>query len=498
MLALPIIALTACTEAPTDAGAAGAPAIAFASPGQIEDFVAARHSNRLGDSLPRFALAAGASGEPQDSTLIDFEGLPQGTEVGDIYSLRGVRFTNLVVFVVGNFNSSAFPPRSGVALATPPPLGTDGRVGVLFSAPVSFVRMYVTTATSLVDAVTLACYLRETDLVPIVQESFSGPNYQGSGAAPNQPLVVQFAGITRCEVTGKPNQYAFDDFTFGTDAARVKIEIQEGRSLIAPTGLESSGGAPLLNGSPWPENAGITVSVVREDSTLRNQDVELALASVDSAGRSIDAPFGHFHGGAGGAVKPVGRLSSMQVNTGTTGTVTIVYTAGEVSGPVVITGTSAGVKAGADTILVGVPGLSPMGARSTYLLIGDAGVPEHPVNHYARPEFIGMLTALADSFHFKYGAPVLQYNDASLPLGGVFDLAQTWAPDHVWHRAGYDLDLRTHLNGNPVLSRKQLDFIENYWTNPRVCGQLVKHLVKAPHYHLYFRPGGLSCAAGSP
>jgi hypothetical protein len=326
-----------------------------------------------------------------------------------------------------------------------------------------------------VETVTLACYLRDTDLVPIVQATFFGPNYRGSGAAPNQPLAVQFAGITRCELTGEPNHFSIDDVTFGTEASRVKVEIQEGRSLIAPTGLENSGGAPLLNGSPWPDNAELTISVVRGDSALPNKDVELALVAVDSAGQSVDAPFGHFHTGADGAEKPVGRLSSMRVNTGATGKVKVTYTGGLVSGPVVIQGKSDGVKEGADTILVGVPGLTQLLPSSTVGTVGATSI--HPSSFWVTSEMWDALMEVADSFHTRYSRRV-EYNDASLPLGGKFDLHSQWdTPDllcvftpaggaprnspggcHSSHRAGRDIDARTS-----DLSREQRNRLREYW-----------------------------------
>lgn len=264
------------------------------------------------------------------------------------------------------------------------------------------------------------------------------------------------------------------------DTAGVAIYVEQ--ALICPTRLLSSGGAPLVNGQPWPDTLAVYIAVDSggEGNHLLNRTVTLTLMGVDSMGTGSDAPYGHTHIGVNGAVKPVGTLAQTTVNTGPQGLVVLKYTAGEVSGPLTISAQSSGAVSNEVDFAVGVPGLLAQTGRPSYQLIGFTTI--HPVNHSGLPVMVAKLDTLADDFFVRYGQQI-QYNDMALPLGGKFDLDTAWnqaGHPHAEHRAGRDIDVRT-----TVLSRSQADWIRLRWSRLG-GGPDIRH-TSPPHLHLRYR-----------
>jgi hypothetical protein len=116
---------------------------------------------------------------------------------------------------------------------------------------------------------------------------------------------------------------------------------------------------------------------------------------------------------------------------------------------------------GPNTIDVKIEGLEPLPASpGLYGLIGsypDGNNSPHPDNHYLTPVAIKNARALAWIYKSTFpGAPLLQYNDASLKWGGVFDINGTWSGDHIEHRRGTVIDVRA--NRDPLTAIP----VENY------------------------------------
>ncbi len=291
----------------------------------------------------------------------------------------------------------------------------------------------------------------------------------------------------------------------GGDTAGVAIYVEQ--ALICPTDLGRSGGAPNHpNGGPWPDTVVVWVAVDSggEGGHLPNRTVTLTLEVADSSGTGTDAPYGHMHTGASGFAKSTGTLSQATVNTGPGGIAVISYRASGLSGPITIRAQSSSpVIPNAVTFAVGVPGLTILAPGTNFDTIGSLTI--HPLNIAVVPEMIPALGALADSFQARFGRK-LEYNDASLPLGGKFDLRRQWWNDdpgcvftrgngtvvpippgcHQVHRAGKDIDLRTKVFNGTTFVR---DFTSAESTLVvTVWQELTQHRVgvEGDHFHLYY------------
>lgn len=92
------------------------------------------------------------------------------------------------------------------------------------------------------------------------------------------------------------------------------------------------------------------------------------------------------------------------------------------------------------------------GGATYYELIGQK--PEHPINHFGKPQTITLLKEIAWRYHSEFPtADVLCINDISLRWGGLFDKDATWTPPHTFHRYGRQADLR--LRTIPVGNRER-------------------------------------------
>ena len=99
-------------------------------------------------------------------------------------------------------------------------------------------------------------------------------------------------------------------------------------------------------------------------------------------------------------------------------------------------------------------------------------------NHYFSPTALVQIINLAHGYKKKFGEP-LKVNDSSLIKGGVFDLAQNWAPIHKSHRRGIVVDINNYrVDRNPDFEIFALDFgIKAVWEGFDVT--------PTPHYHLW-------------
>jgi hypothetical protein len=226
----------------------------------------------------------------------------------------------------------------------------------------------------------------------------------------------------------------------------------------------------------------LTVSVRRADgSAINDRDVTLSLAPTEGSA-------GHLH--MGPPAKPAGLLdeqaATIQINTGPSGTKTVKFRAPAPSGRVTINGVSAGSAPGSATIDVKVPGLVIYSAGVGFTLIGgDTHSGKHSDNHYATQSHISNLQRLAEAHLAKFGKG-LQYNDASLVWGGLFDYdweVTPWSTPHGGHREGLHTDLRTKadtVHGLDSLSDRRKKFVRDFWGDS--VGGKVRP--EGDHYHL--------------
>lgn len=231
----------------------------------------------------------------------------------------------------------------------------------------------------------------------------------------------------------------------------------------------------------------VIVSVRRADGTaIPNRDVTLSLTPTEGSA-------GHLH--LGPPAKPAGLLeqlgeqaATIQINTGNSGIDTVKFRAPAPSGPVTINGVSGGSAPGSATIDVKVPDLASYSAGVGFTLIGgDTHGGKHSDNHYATQSHISNLQRLAEAHFAKFGK-VLQYNDASLKWGGLFDYnweVTPWSTPHGGHREGLHTDLRTIAdpqNGLDALSDRRKKFVRDFWSGS--VGGKVREEGSPPHYHL--------------
>ncbi|MBA2237869.1 MAG: hypothetical protein H0W24_04100 [Lysobacter sp.] len=86
-----------------------------------------------------------------------------------------------------------------------------------------------------------------------------------------------------------------------------------------------------------------------------------------------------------------------------------------------------------------------MGTGAGYVLTGDK--PQHPSNHWGVAAFAMALRRVASEYANEHPDHPLRYNDMSLPMGGLFDIATRsqsgydWTPPHKTHRLGTNLDM---------------------------------------------------------
>lgn len=196
-----------------------------------------------------------------------------------------------------------------------------------------------------------------------------------------------------------------------------------------------------VSGVDWPDSAVFTVEVDTNGVRIGNQTVRLSLVSVDSGGAGSDSVFGHHHISVS-RPKPVGRLSVDTVQIGSSGVASVTYTAGQVSGPVVLVATALGVDTVRKRWTIGVSGLQTL-SDPNVALIGT--LPWHPDNHYGTVTMNTLIAQAAAIIASKYQGKLLVVNDMSLRYGGKFDLDTLWTNNpkrHVEHRLGNSADIR--------------------------------------------------------
>ena len=257
----------------------------------------------------------------------------------------------------------------------------------------------------------------------------------------------------------------------------VVVSVPEVKVTPMITIMRPSTLTPAVRDTSWQT---ITVSVEGITGPLRHKAVSLTLAAVEGTA-------GHSHTGS----KPKGNFlptgsTILNLNTDSTGVKEIKYQAPDPSGPVKIIGTSSGAVSDTAEVLVAYLGLVELTEGANYLLTGDK--PPHPRNHYATEAHIANLKKLADFFFAKFGDRPT-FNDSSLELGGLYDIAGTWTYSHKAHRKGRNTDLKTT---EPHRTETQRIALWIAWE--RFGGEVGDETKKKdgtpntenPHYHLIY------------
>lgn len=159
-------------------------------------------------------------------TLVDFEGLADGTLVTDQYSALGVTFSGSAQVVVSgpgtiltagiSLDELEFPPHSGVNVV----FDGNGPIFGNFSTPMTSVGAYFTYA----ETVTLTVFDASGQALTSAVSSYT-QNYTSSGTGtPNEFISISDpAGFSSFEIAGDPSggSFAMDDFTFSSPSVAV-------------------------------------------------------------------------------------------------------------------------------------------------------------------------------------------------------------------------------------------------------------------------------------
>lgn len=159
---------------------------------------------------PLLALSLLLSGRVGAATVVDFEGLPDGTWLGA--QIATVEFTNAVVLTAGvGLNELEFPPLSGSNVA----VDDAGPMTLSFSTPVQTLVLFATYGVPL----QMAAFDHNGGTLLAQAGSLFSSNVVGSGDAGSSPnerfeLTVP-GGFTFVRITGAPDGSSFviDDLT---------------------------------------------------------------------------------------------------------------------------------------------------------------------------------------------------------------------------------------------------------------------------------------------
>ncbi len=221
-----------------------------------------------------------------------------------------------------------------------------------------------------------------------------------------------------------------------------------------------------LNPTTVAPGAQTTVTVTLQPA-MAGQQVSLSAAAVSNSG-------GHQHTSG----RPVGSFSNGTGTTNSGGQFTTQYTASAFGGSETITGTINGSN-GSQTLTVAVPALVQLFSGPNYTLVGPTST--HPVDHYGTANT--NLVNIANQYANAFPGGVLNYNDQSLPQGGLFDVNANWTNPHVEHRLGINCDV--YQPNVPVANRPTLltIFVNN--GSPNYLDESALN-----HWHLRFGAAG--------
>lgn len=262
-----------------------------------------------------------------------------------------------------------------------------------------------------------------------------------------------------------------------------------------------------LTGSPE-SNTTLTSIEPGKDATLVAQVYDQNNQLVPNVGVMIEADVvmksgGHEHHDG---QRPKGKLNGQDppIITGSTGASGFSFTfkAPAPAGDHILKATCTDrtcTQQGPDRVWVGVKGLLPLPADSTYALIPNQDV-YHPDNHYLIYDAENRMLQLADLYRARFpNNPVLHLNDASLERGGIFDIYSNWVRPHAEHCMGTVIDIRANDAPGAVPDAIRNEFqriaanigVDAMWEIPVVKGKKMPGL---RHYHVRLMgKEGLQC-----
>jgi len=160
------------------------------------------------------ALVCGPIAAQADTVTIDFEGQPDGGDVGSTYSAQDVQFINAAFATAGfSLNEADFPPNSGTTVA----LDFSGPINLIFNTPITDFSGYFTYT----EPVTITAFTSSGGPVLATVSSACGANYgsSGSGCAPNERITLSVpASASFLTLAGNflGQSFTVDDVNFTT------------------------------------------------------------------------------------------------------------------------------------------------------------------------------------------------------------------------------------------------------------------------------------------
>ena len=200
-----------------------------------------------------------------------------------------------------------------------------------------------------------------------------------------------------------------------------------------------------------------------------NNDEPVAGQPIDIKAKWVEESGGHVHADDGAPLSPPqqelgvfeagteqGEGEITEVTDGE-GEIRMSYQAPAFGGKLLITAETtldgAVVSATSDTLHIRVPNLVRLPDSEDYTKVGGTINHQGPPlfagkdnNHWGIEAVVDSLQQIASSWREEFpNEERLQINDMSLPTGGRFDVAGTWAGSHITHRTGRDVDVRTEI-----------------------------------------------------
>jgi hypothetical protein len=257
-----------------------------------------------------------------------------------------------------------------------------------------------------------------------------------SGTGCPVPTVNPTVPYTYNYATGMCERTVPDNITYTLSLVGMSGEVE-------PSGTMGGGNANKIG----------YVSVIDSHNQPKSGTVVRVTVNVDTSSG------GHDHGerytrrdrGTISGCAATNVLDAYDCTTSSNGSAQFTFNAPQASGIHSFTATCvnpACTNSASGNIDVKVGGLATIPASQFYTFVGGEADKPHHDNHYLTSEAASVLWRLAGTYYFKYrqdtSVPLLQLNDASLILGGLFDVKGNWAKPHAGHRKGSVIDIRAN------------------------------------------------------
>lgn len=294
--------------------------------------------------------------------------------------------------------------------------------------------------------------------------AWSGSTYCGSNWGP-----FELAYQSECEVLGGWNvRVTYTPADGGTIQVFDNVVDLKSRGPNVSVGVWPKEIKPKViggNGIPHLPSEKADVAVVVTDSGCPN--IPIPGANVEISTLTVPGSGGHSHlGEQGGTGKFENGVTTASGISDSSGLVKAVYSSGlaGVEERVVVVATVEtpdGVLTGEGegNLVIKIPGLMPVPASDIIgLSQSPAGARAHAHNNYVTPGMNALLQGVAwrwmqeqiDAGELPENRIKMNYNDMTLPFGGVFDVCGTMQPNcpshqgHVSHEIGNDVDVNVY------------------------------------------------------